>query len=69
MVVALGTSALPALAAPTADDPSAVSVWGPGGTKARMPEVKVGSNSPVPAEAEAPVSDEVAAWRAAQKNR
>ncbi|MFJ4119964.1 RHS repeat-associated core domain-containing protein [[Kitasatospora] papulosa] len=34
-----------------------------------MPEVKVGSNSPVPAEAEAPVSDEVAAWRAAQKNR
>ncbi|MCX4414940.1 DUF6531 domain-containing protein [[Kitasatospora] papulosa] len=69
VVVALGTSALPALAAPTADDPSAVSVWGPGGTKAQMPEVKVGSNSPVPAEAEAPVPDEVAAWRAAQKNR
>ncbi|MEU0127683.1 RHS repeat-associated core domain-containing protein [Streptomyces sp. NPDC006289] len=34
-----------------------------------MPEVKVGSNSPVPAEAEAPVSAEVAAWRAAQKDR
>ncbi|ROQ59131.1 RHS repeat-associated protein [Streptomyces sp. 840.1] len=34
-----------------------------------MPEVKVGSNTPVPAEAEAPVSAEVAAWRAAQKER
>ncbi|MFG2595267.1 RHS repeat-associated core domain-containing protein [Streptomyces sp. NPDC048462] len=34
-----------------------------------MPEVKVGSNTPVAAEAEAPVSAEVAAWRAAQKER
>ncbi|MFE4215604.1 RHS repeat-associated core domain-containing protein [Streptomyces sp. NPDC056844] len=34
-----------------------------------MPEVQVGSNAPVPTEAEAPVSAEVAAWRAAQKER
>ncbi|MGR8008505.1 RHS repeat-associated core domain-containing protein [Streptomyces hypolithicus] len=34
-----------------------------------MPEVKVGSNKPVPAEAQEPASEEVAAWREAQKER
>lgn len=69
VVATLGASVLPALAAPAADDPAPVSAWGPGGPKAQMPEVKVGSNTPLPAEAEAPVSTEVAAWRAAQKER
>ncbi|MGW9304215.1 hypothetical protein ACWHA3_25810 [Streptomyces cyaneofuscatus] len=72
MVAALGASALPALAAPGEDPapaPAPVSVWGPGGPKAEIPPVKVGSNKPVANAAEAAPSDEKAAWLEEEKDR
>lgn len=71
MVAALGASALPALAAP-GEDPAApvpVSAWGPGGPKAEIPPVKVGSNKPAGNEAEAAPSQEKAAWLEAERKR
>ncbi|MGW9306246.1 RHS repeat-associated core domain-containing protein [Streptomyces cyaneofuscatus] len=73
MVAALGASALPALATPT-DEPvsgatSATSVWGPGGPKAGIPPVQVGSNKPVASAAEAAPSEEKAAWLEAEEER
>ncbi|MEW2066316.1 RHS repeat-associated core domain-containing protein [Streptomyces sp. NPDC007346] len=72
MVVSLGASALPAFATPAntpANTPAPASVWGPGGPKAEMPPVRVGSNKPVPTQAQAPAPQEVADWRAAEKKR
>ncbi|MET9925768.1 MULTISPECIES: RHS repeat-associated core domain-containing protein [unclassified Streptomyces] len=70
MVAALGASALPALAAPGEDPaPAPVSVWGPGGPKAEIPPVKVGSNKPVASAAQAAPSEEKAAWLEEEKDR
>ncbi|MEW1611443.1 MULTISPECIES: RHS repeat-associated core domain-containing protein [unclassified Streptomyces] len=70
-MVALGASALPALAAPAtpADDPAPVSAWGPGGPKAEIPPVKIGSNKPAGNKAEAAPSDEKAAWLEEERKR
>ncbi|MFJ5869518.1 RHS repeat-associated core domain-containing protein [Streptomyces parvus] len=72
VVAALGASALPSLAAPgvgPAADGGATSAWGPGGPKAEIPPVKVGSNKPVGNEAEAAPSAEKAAWLEAEEER
>ncbi|MGW3331091.1 RHS repeat-associated core domain-containing protein [Streptomyces rubiginosohelvolus] len=72
VVAALGASALPSLAAPGAGpaaDGAATSAWGPGGPKAEVPPVKVGSNKPVGNEAEAAPSARKAAWLAAEEER
>ncbi|MER6189531.1 RHS repeat-associated core domain-containing protein [Streptomyces cyaneofuscatus] len=70
VVAALGASALPALAAPDEDPaPAPVSVWGPGGPKAGIPPVQVGSNKPVASAAEAAPSQEKAAWLEEEKDR
>ncbi|MFE3676058.1 RHS repeat-associated core domain-containing protein [Streptomyces griseus] len=72
VVAALGATVLPALAAP-ADAPaaggSASSAWGPGGPKAEIPPVQVGSNKPVNNLAEAALTPEKAAWLEAEKGR
>ncbi|MEK9523414.1 DUF6531 domain-containing protein [Streptomyces venezuelae] len=68
-VLALGASALPALAASPAAGPGPGSVWGKEAAPLEIPPVKVGSTRPVPAEPEAAPSKEEAAWRAAQKER
>ncbi|WP_456044754.1 RHS repeat-associated core domain-containing protein [Streptomyces parvus] len=71
-MAALGASALPSLAAPgsgPAADGAATSAWGPGGPKAEMPSVKVGSNKPVGNEAQASPSAEKAAWLEAEEER
>ncbi|MEU6956168.1 RHS repeat-associated core domain-containing protein [Streptomyces sp. NPDC045714] len=68
VVAALGASALPAFAAP-GENPAPVSAWGPGGPKAEIPPVKVGSNKPAASEAEAAPSDEKAVWLEAEKGR
>lgn len=72
VVAALGASALPSLAAP-ADDPvssgTATSAWGPGGPKAEIPPVQVGSNKPVANAAETAPSQEKAAWLEEEKDR
>ncbi|WP_406011206.1 DUF6531 domain-containing protein [Streptomyces sp. NBC_00637] len=58
---------LPAAAATAADDPNPVSAWGKDAPRFTMPDVKVGSNEPVPSKAEETPSEELKAWRAAQK--
>ncbi|MFI1532379.1 RHS repeat-associated core domain-containing protein [Streptomyces griseus] len=71
VVAALGATVLPALAAP-ADAPAggaAASAWGPGGPKAEIPPVQVGSNKPVNNVAEAAPTPEKAAWLEAEKGR
>ncbi|MET7595742.1 RHS repeat-associated core domain-containing protein [Streptomyces sp. NPDC005481] len=57
---------LPAATA-SADDPEPVSAWGKDAPRFTMPEVKVGSNEPVPSKPEKTPSEELQAWRAAQK--
>ncbi|MFH9697427.1 RHS repeat-associated core domain-containing protein [Streptomyces globisporus] len=72
VVAALGASALPSLAAPGAGpaaDGAATSAWGPGGPKAEVPPVKVGSNRPVGNKAEAAPSVQKAAWLEAEEER
>ncbi|MFI7388033.1 RHS repeat-associated core domain-containing protein [Streptomyces sp. NPDC049813] len=65
---ALTVSLLPAAAgAAAADDPS--SAWGKDAPSFSMPKVQVGPNRPVTSEAERTPSKDVAAWRAAQKER
>lgn len=64
---ALALSMLPAAAATAADDPKPVSAWGKDAPRFTMPDVKVGSNEPVPSKAENTPSAELKAWRAAQK--
>ncbi|MET7870179.1 hypothetical protein, partial [Streptomyces cyaneofuscatus] len=58
------------MAAPDEDPaPAPVSVWGPGGPKAGIPPVQVGSNKPVASAAEAAPSQEKAAWLEEEKDR
>ncbi|MFC8201655.1 RHS repeat-associated core domain-containing protein [Streptomyces sp. NPDC057298] len=69
-VLGLGASAVPALAAPGEDPaPAASSAWGRDAPKVDKPEVKVGANRPKAPVAEAGLSAERTAWRAAQKRR
>ncbi|MCS0636442.1 DUF6531 domain-containing protein [Streptomyces sp. LP05-1] len=68
--LSLAASVAPALAVPGAGaDPGAASVWGKEGPRFEMPPVLVGTNRPVPSEAEAPASPEKAAWEAAERDR
>ncbi|MEU0235989.1 MULTISPECIES: RHS repeat-associated core domain-containing protein [unclassified Streptomyces] len=68
--LSLAASVVPALAEPAAADPAPVSVWGKtDGPRLGVPPVKVGSNRPVPNEAEAPDTPGEKAWEEAQKNR
>ncbi|MFJ9621959.1 RHS repeat-associated core domain-containing protein [Streptomyces sp. NPDC101181] len=72
VVAALGASALPALAAPGEDPataPAPVSAWGPGGPKAEIPPVRVGSNKPAGNDAQAAPSAQKAAWLEAEEKR
>ncbi len=72
VVAALGASTLPSLAAPGAGpaaDGAVTSAWGPGGPKAEIPPVKVGSNKPVGNEDEAAPPAQKAAWLEAEEER
>ncbi|MYZ13323.1 RHS repeat protein, partial [Streptomyces sp. SID337] len=64
---ALTLSLLPATGASAADEPG--SAWGKDAPSFSMPPVKVGTNKPTAPQAEAKPSDEVARWRAQQKER
>ncbi|RII06862.1 tRNA(Glu)-specific nuclease WapA precursor [Streptomyces sp. YIM 130001] len=66
---ALAAGAIPAAMAAPDDRDKPVSAWGKNGDKAKMPAVKVGKNQAPKAVGEKKPSAEVAAWRAAQKDR
>ncbi|HET6859639.1 MAG TPA: RHS repeat-associated core domain-containing protein [Streptomyces sp.] len=69
VVAGLSASALPAIAAPAPDPVPESSVWGKNDPALPVPPVKAGSTKPVAPEKEAAPSEEVADWRAAQKER
>ncbi|WP_455569845.1 RHS repeat-associated core domain-containing protein [Streptomyces roseus] len=69
VVLALGSSALPAFAVPVAEPAPASSAWGKKADALDVPPVKVGENKPVANVPEAQPSGDRAGWREAQKRR
>ncbi|GAA3143437.1 RHS repeat-associated core domain-containing protein [Streptomyces rectiviolaceus] len=66
---ALAAGAIPAATAAPNDPDKPVSAWGKDRDKAKVPPVKVGKTQAPKLVAQKQPSDEVAAWRAAQKER